>query len=105
MTMNYSHLAIPLVSLTLFCSPAYCEPTEEVEKTSEQLVQESEHLDEDRHYVRYGRKMQHNRSHDEYYCGAQPCSNYRRLTKMSHEDRKMLRQQVNDASRSLDAHP
>ncbi len=56
--------------------------------------------EEETQYVRYGRRMRQNTSHDNY-CGNSPCSDYRRANRMSNHERKMLRQQVNEAGKTL----
>ena len=52
------------------------------------------------HHAGIGRKMQPNTSYYGY-CEEAPCSNDRQVNRMSHHDRKMLRQQVNEARKSL----
>lgn len=75
-----------------------CAQSDLEEKQAEQSQQLSE---EDTPYIGYGRRMKHNSSY-EGYCNDSdtPCSRYRRA-RMSHHDRQMLRQQVNEAGKTL----
>jgi len=95
---NYTYFAIPIVSLAFLCSSGYCESYEKTETAPSSVAKQHNTID----YVRFGRRMQHNRAHDDYYCGAAPCSNYQRMNRMSHEERQILRQQVNETNRFPD---
>lgn len=50
--------------------------------------------------ISYGPRMQ---SHAQFndYCNNSPCSNYQPANRLSQHDRKTLRQQVNEASKTL----
>ncbi|WAW10468.1 hypothetical protein NB640_02065 [Oxalobacter vibrioformis] len=96
--MKASHkIAITLFSFGIFIGTAHAQESHEEKpaETPQQLAAEDETS-----YVGYGRRMRRNTNYDNY-CGDSPCSNYRRANRMSHHDRKMLRQQVNEAGKTL----
>lgn len=89
-------IAITLFSFGIFIGTAHAQETQE-----EKPAEASRQLTEDEtQYVGYGRRMRRNTSYDNY-CNDSPCSNYRRANRMSHHDRKVLRQQVNEAGKTL----
>ena len=95
--MNTCHkIAITLFSFGIFIGNIHAQESQE-EASVEHSRQVSE---EETPYIRYGRKMRRNADYDNY-CGDSPCSNYRRANRMSYEDRQMLRQQVNEAGKTL----
>ena len=81
-----------VLSCGLLIGMAYAQEISE-EKTAEPAGQMTE---EDMPGPRYGRRMRHHPLPDDY-CGGSPCASYRRVSRMSHHDRQMLRQQVNEA--------
>jgi len=89
-------IAITLFSFGIFIGMAHAQESHEEKpaETSRQLAEE------ETQYVGYGRRMRRNTGYDNY-CDNSPCSNYRRANRMSHHDRKMLRQQVNEAGKTL----
>jgi hypothetical protein len=95
--MNPCHkIAMTLFSFGIFIGSVHAQESQE-EKPAGQSRQQTE---EETRYVGYGRRMRRDASYDNY-CDDAPCSDYRRANRMSHHDRKMLRQQVNEAGRTL----
>ncbi|MCM1129825.1 MAG: hypothetical protein NC211_07845 [Alistipes senegalensis] len=88
--------AIAAFSCSLLIGIAYAQEIPE-EKTAEPSRQITEG---EIPGSRYGRRMRHHPLPDDY-CGDSPCASYRRVSRMSHHDRQMLRQQVNEAGQTL----
>ena len=91
--------AAAVLSCSLLIGIAHTQETPE-EKKSEPSRQMAE---EDMPCPRYGRRMRHHSLPDDY-CGDSPCANYRRVNRMSHHERQILRQQVNEADHTLYRH-
>ena len=94
--MKTSHkIVVTFFSVGILMGSACAQSTRGEEPQAEQLAQE------DTQRIRYGRKMKEDTSYDGYCEIRASCSGYRKANRMSHHDRQMLRQQVNEAGKTL----
>jgi len=89
-------IAVTFFSFGMMIGTAYAQETRK-EKQAASPQQQSE---EELRPASYGRKMRQEGAYDGY-CTEPPCSRYQRASRMSHNDRKMLRQQVDEAGKTL----
>ena len=96
-TNAYQKIAVTAFSFGILIGMSYAQEIPEEVATERPLSYE------ETRFVRYGQRMKNHSQHDDY-CNNAPCSNYQRVSKMSHQDRQMLRQQVNEAGKTLYQH-
>ena len=97
-TNAYQKIVVTAFSFGILIGMSYAQETPE-----EVAIERPLSSSEETRYVRYGQRMRNHSQHDDY-CNNAPCSNYQRVSKMSDHDRQMLRQQVNEAGKTLYQH-
>ncbi len=99
-TNAYQKIVVTAFSFGILIGMSYAQEIQE-ETAIESPLSSTE--TEELRFVRYGQRMKTQSQYDNY-CDNSPCSNYQRVSKMSHHDRQMLRQQVNEAGKTLYQH-
>ncbi len=94
----YQKIVITAFSFSILIGISYAQELHE-----DVVIEKPLSSSEESRYVRYGQRMI-NHSQDDNYCNNSPCSNYQRVSKMSFHDRQMLRQQVNEAGKTIYQH-